>query len=267
MLIEETKKIGNPKRMYELVEFLADAGKTERAREIAGGMNNQNLAFHAYLYIASKSNDGQDFQLAIAAMETDGEADEIDKRSMLSKTISALCKSRKYQWAYILAKDAKYRDEEMETIAELAMEAQDHCEAFRFAMEADEVKIASYAISGLIKKGEIDKARTLAEKLTGICDADYFRAYAYLEIEFKTHDPEDYKKAYDAALLSCKNDSKVYSSSVMMDFAITNLDKHLVGIACDEALKGNFREVSIEKLTHHLKSFKTALEKKINKMD
>jgi len=265
MLIEETRKIRKPREMRDLVELLADAGKTEQARQIAGEMHDQNSMFHAYIYIASKSNDGRDFQSAISAMETDDKADEIDKRSMLSKTIAALSKAKKYEWAYILAKDAKFRDEEMNAIAAQALEAEDYFAAFRFAMEADEAKIASDVISAFIEKGDIDNARALADKLTGICDADYFRAYAYLSIELKTNDEKDYQKAYAAALLSCKNDSKVYSSNLLMDFAITKMDRHLAGIACDKALGGNFKEVSIEKLAHNLRAFKTALEKKLNK--
>lgn len=267
LLIEQSRNMDDQREIYDLVELLADAGKMTLAREIACELRNSNLIFRAYQYISLKSGDSQDFRSAITAIETNNQADEIDKRSMMSKVMESLAKTRKYRWARSLALGSKYWDVELENIAKIAFDAKDHLEAFNLAMETGNAKIASAAISGTLEEGAIEKAKAMADKLTGIYSADYFRAYAHLDIAEKTNDQEDYCKAYEAAMASCKNDSKVYSSNLMMDLALTYLDKRFAGLAIDEALQEAYRETCIEEIVKNLEKFREAMKKRIDKKD
>lgn len=261
-LLEEATRTEDQNKMYDLVQFLAEAGKIEYARQIAGKIKNPDTIFRAYLYIASRSKDGQDFRSAITAMDTHYKADDIDKRSMTSELIESLAKAKKYQWAYQMTRGTRHRDVEIGRIANMAFEAEDYTEAFRFAIQAQEAKIAFNVVNVFIKKEDMKEARRFADMIAGICNANYYRAYAYLKIALRTDDPEDFKKAFRAAKLSRKNDSKSFSSDILMYIAILYRNKYLAGIACDEALKNHFRESTVKQLLVNLQSFKAVTENK-----
>jgi len=263
-LIQQVRKTQEQRDAYDLIELLADAEKMEQARIMCSEMLDPYLTFRGYLYIASISKDSRDFNSALAAIEANYEADDYDKRNMISDVAAALTKIKKYKWAHQLADKGKYREEEIGRMAKSAFEARDYSEAFQLALEADKTQIASDIINVFIEKADFTEARSFADKLKGISCADYFRAYAYLGIWGKTDDQEDYKKVLEAATLCCKNDSKQYSSNLMMDLAFQNMDTYLAGRACDEILGANFSiEIVTERVLHNLDIFKKHMKERI----